>query len=144
MTPGSTVTLIAEGPDRARRRIALMKHAYLAYCIAFGTSDNEVLAQVRSDLIRARNASRREEVQPSPSADALLVLRSPAPHAKLSSITTATVQHPDGSFDGVILAGRVFVSWPTSMGPSRRPPELRTERTMVELAIGHPIGGVIE
>jgi hypothetical protein len=71
--PETTLTLIAEGPDHARWRIALMKHAYLAHCVAYGITDDPVMTQVRNDLINARDSARREQIQPSKVTDSVHV-----------------------------------------------------------------------
>jgi hypothetical protein len=143
MVPKTTVTLIAEGPDQVRWRIALMKHAYLAHCIAYGITDDLTMTQVRNDLINARDSARREQVHPSKVADSMLVMRTGQRAERLASIVVAQAEHEDGCVEGVILAGQVFVSWPSADGPSRRRPEQRSDRVSVGLTLGYPVGGVI-
>jgi hypothetical protein len=73
----------------------------------------------------------------------MLVMRTGPRSEHLASIVVARAEHEEGRIEGVILAGLVFVSWPNSVGRSRRRPEQRSERVSVGLTLGHPVGGVI-
>jgi HNH endonuclease len=103
-------------PDRNRYRLALLKHAYLAACLKFGVPDGEAADQVRRDLIGARDARSIQDVPRSRLALGLIVARlATAKPAPVPPVVWAVAQEPDGPGHGVLLGGRIFVSW--SSGP---------------------------
>jgi hypothetical protein len=113
MLNGGRVDLTGLQPDRNRYRIALLKQAYLAACMKFGIPRDEAGDEIRHDLIAARDAPGRRAVPLSQLALGLTVLRRDEPiHVALPPVVWAVAQDTATSDEGVLLAGRVFISWP--------------------------------
>jgi hypothetical protein len=103
-------------PDSNRYRLALLKHAYLAACMTFGVLQGDAADEIRRDLMAARDAASRKDVPESRLALGLTVLRRHRPCPPVTAPVVRAVAHvPAGPCEGVLLAGRVFVSW--SSGP---------------------------
>jgi hypothetical protein len=113
-----TVTLEAYPPDENRCRLALLKAVYLAKCMQSGVPQGPIADEVRRDLIAARDAASRHEVPPSPLAFGLIVMRFEEPVPGVTApIVTALARDPnEGPSEGVLLARRVYVSWPSRRG----------------------------
>jgi hypothetical protein len=105
-----SLTITARPPDRNRYSLALLKHAYLAACMRFGVEEGDAPDRVRRDLIAARDAEGRENVPTSTLALGLTILRSAEP-APLPHAVWAIAHLADRQLHGVVLSGRVFVSW---------------------------------
>ncbi|MEU5529351.1 HNH endonuclease [Micromonospora chersina] len=75
------------------------------------------VAQVRRDLLAARGAGSKDHVPPSALALGLTVLRHYQPvELAAPPVVRAVLHKATGPIDGVFLAGRVFVSWPSTLG----------------------------
>lgn len=143
MLSGGDVDLVAYLPDCNRYRIALLKHAYLASCLEFGVPEGQAADLVRHDLIAARDSAGRDYVPLSRVALGLTVLRSyESTPAVNQPATVAVVQQPDGlCMDGVLLAGRIFVSW--SSLPSYDDELGKPRRVQFRLKVGGMIEGTL-
>jgi hypothetical protein len=112
MLKSGQVDLAGLLPDRNRYHLALLKHAYLAACMKFGVLQGDAADQVRRDLIAARDAANGKAVPESALALGLTVLRQHQPFRPVTAPVVRAVAHePNGPCHGVLLAGRVFVSW---------------------------------
>lgn len=110
-------------------------------CLECGGPPAEA-ADVRADLIAARDAPDRHSVPASPLAAGLEVLRvggKVSPDAATLSVAVASIH--DTPTTGVLLAGSVFVSWSSDL--SRPTPRVPTRRLRVSLDVGRMIDGVI-
>ncbi|MEU4215869.1 HNH endonuclease [Actinoplanes sp. NPDC026623] len=130
-------------PEHKRWSIALLKCVYLALCIKFGVIEGEWADQVRADLLAARDARSQADVPPSKIAQRLHVLRSFGPEPIGSDpIITGIVHGPDGPLEGVLLAGRLFVSWwPVNDDQETAPVE--TGRRVTTMCVGAPMQSVV-
>lgn len=129
-------------PDHNRYRLALLKHAYLAACMRFGVLDGEAADEVRHDLIAARDAASRQDVPHSRLALGLTVLRFHEPASPVTAPVVRAVAHETtGPCDGVLLAGRVFVSWSSRLTDDRRAATPRQLRATLHVG-GHVDGTV--
>ena len=131
--------LLFARPDRRLYSLALLKHAYLAACMKFGVPEGKAADQVRRDLIAARNASGLQNVPASKLALGLTILRQGKP-APIPPVVYAIAHLPDGPRPGVILAGRVFVSWSSDLPPDD---DGRSQPTSVRLTIGTKLHGSV-
>nr|WP_221382040.1 HNH endonuclease [Actinoplanes polyasparticus] len=130
-------------PEHRRWSIALLKCVYLALCIKFGVIKGEWADQVRADLLAARDAPSRADVPPSKIAQRLHVWRGFAPEPITSDpVVTGIIHGPDGPMEGVLLAGRLFVSWsPANDNQAVTPAE--TGRRVTTLRVGKPMSSVV-
>jgi hypothetical protein len=102
------VDLMGAQPDRNRYRLAILKHAYLAFCMKFGRPKGEVADEIRRDLTAARDAPSRQDVPQSRLALGLTARRLDGAEATLTAPAARAVVHETaGACEGVILAGRV-------------------------------------
>ncbi|HSV65286.1 MAG TPA: HNH endonuclease [Mycobacteriales bacterium] len=142
MLEGGRVKIVASFPDVNRYRLALLKHAYLAGCLDCGIPQADNAELVRGELIAARDARSRHEVPRSPLALGLTVLKLDGhPSVSASPIVKAVAQLADGPCEGVVLAGRVFVSWmsqPPANDELVQPSPLR-----LEFAVGGKVDGIV-
>jgi len=99
---------------------------------------------VRAELIAARDAPNRDAVPYSPTAAGLDILRldpdsgdPPTTHPVVHAIALLDGQ----ATPGVLLAGRMFVSWRSE--PKPVPPGRRPRRFSVPLDIGARIDGTV-
>lgn len=135
------VDLDAAMPDPNRYHLGLLKQAYLAACLEFGGPPAEA-ADVRADLIAARDAPDRHSVPASPLAAGLEVLRVDGPVGPgVATLSVAVAYIHDTPTAGVLLAGSVFVSWSSDL--SRPTTPVPTRRLRVSLDVGGKIDGVI-
>jgi hypothetical protein len=142
MLRSGSLSLTATPPDFNRYRIALLKQAYLAGCMRFGVPEGDAAEEVRRDLIAARDAPSRREVRQSRLAHGLHVFRFPEtvpPGA--SSVMRAVAHLPEGPVEGVILVGRIFVSWTSDLDEDEQ--SSQQQRHAVTLQVGAPVGGTI-
>ncbi|GAA4596340.1 hypothetical protein BJY16_001980 [Actinoplanes octamycinicus] len=130
-------------PEHKRWSIALLKCVYLALCIKFGVIQGPWADQVRADLLAARDARRRVDVPPSEIAQRLYVLRAFGPEPITSSpVVTSIIHGPDGPIEGVLLAGRLFVSWsPVDDDQAATPDEIG--RRVMAMRVGEPMSSVV-
>ena len=138
------VDLTAYLPDTNRVRIGLLKHAFLAACLAFGAIGPEGDA-VRRDLIAARDAANRREVPRSDLALGLTVLRSDTGRRLEWPVVVCLAEVDDEeTIEGVMLGGTTFVSWHSQV-PSRRATRAAAESrpVSVSLTVGQPLEGVV-
>jgi hypothetical protein len=130
-------------PEHKRWSLALLKSVYLALCIKFGILEGPWADQVRADLIAARDAPSRADVPPSEIAQRLHILRGFGPESiSADPIITAIMHGPHGPLEGVLLAGRLFVSWsPTNDDPAE--PQATPGRRVTTMRVGAPIKSVV-
>jgi hypothetical protein len=142
MLESGVVDLTGLIPDPNRYRLALLKHAYLAACLKFGKLVGAPADQIRHDLIAARDAAGRKNVPYSALAMGLTVLRvhSSTPPVP-SALVHAVVLAEEEPMHGVILAGRVFVSWFAT--PPAEPPLVSPRQLSARLHVGPVISGVV-
>lgn len=140
MLRSGALSLAGVLPEPRRYRLALLKHAYLAACLKFPSLvDNEIAAQVRHDLIAARDADGRDNVPASALAMGLTVLRRNEA-ATVPPVVLAIAHLTDGPCEGVLLAGRVFVSWTSTLTEQ---PAGTPRQVNLRLAVGGEIRGAI-
>jgi len=129
-------------PDRNRYHLALLKHAYLAACMKFGVLQGDAVDQIRRDLTAARDAASRKDVPESRLALGLTVLRRHQPFRPVpASVAWAVAHEATGPCHGVLLAGRVFVSWssrPSDVYQPAAPRQLRAR-----LQVGGRLDGTV-
>jgi hypothetical protein len=129
-------------PDENRWRFALLKHAYLAACLQAGIPEGADGDHVRRDLIAARDAAGRSEVPHSPLAMGLTVVRHIGAAALASApLVRAVIHMGEEPMEGVVLAGRVFVSWSSTFNPHQTSDQDR--HLQVSLQVGKPISGTV-
>ncbi|MDT9592217.1 HNH endonuclease [Nocardioides zeae] len=101
-------------PDERRYLLALLKHAYLAACLYLrGVPDTASVRAIRSDLIMARDRSRKDPLPVSKAARSLRVYRGARSNAGAPLALVAHV--PGGGVDPEVclsIAGAFAVSWP--------------------------------
>lgn len=100
-------------PDPVAYKLAALKHAYLAACLALREVPMEGKAvEIRAELIAARDAPRRAPLPASPHAKAL-VLRSTGMAPINWPIAIVDWKAPDGSvLTELLLGGTISVGWP--------------------------------
>jgi hypothetical protein len=126
-------------PDWNRCSLGLLKHAYLAACLTYGVLEGDAADEIRRDLVAARDAENRRNVPASRMAAGLMVFRTYEPITDEPAIR-AVLHDPAGSVEGVLLVGRVFVSWSSAI-PADAP---RTERRLNrQLLVGPPVEGTV-
>jgi hypothetical protein len=122
-------------PDRNRYHLALLKHAYLAACMKVGVLQGEVADQIRRDLIAARDVASRKAVPESTLALGLTVLRQHEPFRPVTAPVVRAVAHErTGPCHGVLLAGRVFVSWSSRAVDVHQPAAPRQLRVALQVS----------
>jgi hypothetical protein len=135
MLKSGQVDLAGLLPDRNRYRLALLKHAYLAACMKFGVLQGDAADHVRRDLIAARDAPSRKEVPESTLALGLTVLRQHQPFRLVTAPVVRAIAHETtGPCDGVLLAGRVFVSWSSRLFDVHEPAASRQLRATLQVS----------
>jgi hypothetical protein len=139
MLKSGQVDLAGLLPDRNRYHLALLKHAYLAACMKFGVLQGDAADEIRRDLIAARDAASRQAVPESRLALGLTVLRRHQPASPVTApVVTAVAHEPTGPCHGVLLAGRVFVSW------SSRPVDVHEPAASRQLRATLQVGGRLD
>lgn len=139
MLKSGQVELTGTPPDPNRYHLALLKHAYLAACMKFGVPQGDAADQVRRDLIAARDAASRHTVPVSRFALGLTVLRLDTTTPIVTAPVVRAIAHEAaGPYGGVVLAGRVFVSW------SSRPVENLPAATQREVRFNLQVGGRVD
>jgi len=139
MLKSGQVDLAGLLPDRNRYHLALLKHAYLAACMKFGVLQGDAADEIRRDLIAARDAASRQAVPESRLALGLTVLRRHQPSSPVTApVVTAVAHEPTGPCHGVLLAGRVFVSW------SSRPVDVHEPAASRQLRATLQVGGRLD
>jgi hypothetical protein len=123
MLASGEVDLEACRPARNRYSIALMKSAYLALCLKYGVPEGDAADQIRRDLLAARDAANKNDVPISEMALRLTIARLYGPMTgTVAPVIRAVLDDDGGAVEGVILAGRIFVSWSsTRAGRSHAP-----------------------
>lgn len=141
MLQSGEVDLTGLLPDRNRYCLALLKHAYLASCMKFGVPQGEVADQVRRDLIAARDAGGRHNVPTSALALGLTVLRRyDSTPVVTAPVVRAIANEATGPCDGVLLAGRIFVSWSSTPASNAAAPP---RHLRAHLHVGGQISGIV-
>jgi len=135
---GGTVNLASYFPDFNRVRIGLLKHAFLAACLYFGTLGHEADG-VRQDLIAARDTGSRDAVPRSDLALRLTVLRAAQGPVLNWPVVHCVAKTENGDVQGVMLAGTTFVSWESD--PRPRSQEAQPIRTTI--TVDGPLDGVV-
>jgi hypothetical protein len=139
MLKSGQVDLAGLLPDRNRYHLALLKHAYLAACMKFGVLQGDAADEIRRNLIAARDAASRQAVPESRLALGLTVLRRHQPSSPVTApVVTAVAHEPTGPCHGVLLAGRVFVSW------SSRPVDVHEPAASRQLRATLQVGGRLD
>jgi HNH endonuclease len=134
------VELAVHSPDANRVRLGLLKHAFLAGCLRYGSLEGAEADAVRRDLIAARDAPSRSEVPRSDLALGLTVLRfNEGPRLGWPAIH-CIAEMEDKSLEGVLLAGTTFVSWSSDQPPADRKVQ---QPLHVSLTVGDPVDGII-
>jgi HNH endonuclease len=112
------IDLTAYEPDRNRVRLGLLKHAFLAACMACGPLEGPEADAVRADLIAARDAPSRDGVPRSDIALGLTDLRSTGTPRPNDLVLRCIATGADNvELHGVSLAG----TWrPTPTEPATR------------------------
>jgi hypothetical protein len=111
----------------------------LVACLTYGVLEGEVADEIRRDLIAAREAENRRNVPASRMAAGLMIFRTYEPTADEPAIG-AVLHDPAGLVEGVLLAGRIFVSW-SSVLPADVP---RADRRLSRrLLVGFPVKGTV-
>jgi hypothetical protein len=135
MLKSGQVDLAGLLPDGNRYHLALLKHAYLAACMKFGVLQGDAADQVRRDLIAARDAASRKAVPESTIALGLTVLRQHQPFRPVTApVVRAIAREPTGPCRGVLLAGRVFVSWSSRPFDVQKPAAPRQLRATLQVS----------
>lgn len=135
MLKSGQVDLAGLLPDRNRYHLALLKHAYLAACMKFGVLQGDAADHVRRDLIAARDAASRKAVPESTLALGLTVLRQHQPFRPVTTpVVTAIAHELTGPCYGVLLAGRVFVSWSSRTFDVYKPAAPRQLRATLQVS----------
>lgn len=138
MLKSGQVDLAGLLPDRNRYRLALLKHAYLAACMKFGVLQGAAADEVRQDLMAARDAAGRMDVPQSRLALGLTVLRRYRPCRPGDAPVAWAVAHvPAAPCDGVLLAGRVIVSWSARASDVQQPAARQHLRLLIRPAMSH-------
>lgn len=116
---------------------------YLALCIKLDVIQGPWADHVRADLLAARDAPSRAHVPPSEIARRLHILRGIGPEPMTSApVVTAVMHGPEGPLEGVLLAGRLFVSWsPVSEDQTATPGEIG--RRVIPMRVGTPMSSVV-
>ncbi len=107
--------------DPRRYKLALLKHAYLAACLLLGhVPDTVDAAEIRADLLAARDAPSRQRPPLSRRAEQLVVRRSQqAPAGPPLALVRSRPKDPSIPQETLIsLAGTLFVSWPFDKSPA--------------------------
>jgi hypothetical protein len=102
-------------PDLARVRLAALKHAYLAACLAMGSIPQSPTAEgIRADLLAARDVRANEPLPHSTVAAGVELGRTHAPPSGPAvAIMTPAPLPEEGPLDAwICLAGVVMVRWP--------------------------------
>lgn len=133
------IDLDAVLPNWGRCKLALLKHAYLAACLTYGVLEGEVADEIRRDLVSARDAKSRQDVPMSRQAMGLTVCRTYEPTTDEPAIR-AVLHEPAGAVEGVLLVGRIFVSWSSTVSEELPQVDRRVSRT---LQVGPPIPGTV-
>jgi hypothetical protein len=134
MLKSGRVDLAGLLPDRNRYHLALLKHAYLAACMKFGVLQGDAADHVRRDLIAARDAGSHKAVPESTLALGLTVLRQRQPFRPVMAPVVRAIAHePTGPCHGVLLAGRVFVSWSSRTFDVHKPAKPRQLRATLQV-----------
>jgi len=139
MLESGEIDLDALLPDWNRCSLALLKHAYLAACLTYGALKGEAVDEIRRDLIAARDAGNRRNVPASRMAAGLMIFRT------YESITDepairAVLHDPAGPVEGVLLVGRIFVSWSSAIFADVPRTDRRLNR---QLLVGLPVEGTV-
>ncbi|MEV4418217.1 hypothetical protein [Catellatospora sp. NPDC049609] len=129
-------------PNDDHVRLALLKNAYLAGCLKFGIQEGGYADETRADLIAARDAKNRQDIPPSRIARGLMVRRlsGPVPSAA-ASVAIAIANDPTGPVPGVVLAGRIFVSWTSDLGTAA--PDRDAWEISAPLTVGPAVAGTV-
>jgi hypothetical protein len=142
MLASGQVDLAGMLPDHNRYRLALLKHAYLAACLRFGVLVGEAADEIRRDLVAARDAASRLDVPVSPIALGLTVIRFTEPRPDITApLIRAVADEPAGPCEGVILAGRIFVSWSSLAGSENQ--AIAPRHLTATLTVGGRIEGIV-
>ncbi|MCM4078305.1 HNH endonuclease [Paractinoplanes hotanensis] len=140
MLASGELDLDAVLPNWDRCKIALLKHAYLAACLTYGVIEGEVADEIRRDLVAARDAKSRQDVPMSRLAMGLTVCRTYEPTTDEPAIR-AVLHEPSGDVEGVLLVGRIFVSWSSAV--SAEAPEVGRRQLGRTLEVGAPAQGTV-
>jgi hypothetical protein len=139
MLESGEIALGAVLPDWNRCSLALLKHTYLAACLTYGVLEGEAADEIRRDLVAARDAENRRSVPASRMAAGLMIFRTYEPITDEPAIR-AVLHDPAGPVEGVLLVGRIFVSWSSVIPVDVPRAEGRLNR---QLLVGLPVEGTV-
>ena len=139
---GGDMDLRWRSVDFRRCWLALLKQAYLAFCLRYGVPDADDADEIRNELIAVRDAQRRSDLPASPLAERLIVAAQATAVPGLPPLVEARAMNESGPIPGVLLVGRVFVGW--AIGPVRAEPMAGPSEYSIPLRIGAPIEGITE
>jgi hypothetical protein len=139
---GGDVDLRWRSVDFRRCWLALLKQAYLAFCLRYGIPDDPGANEIRTELIAVRDARSHADLPASPLSERLLVAAQRTAMAGLPPLVEARAMYQSGPIPGVLLVGRVFVGW--AIGPLRQAPMAGPSEYSIPLRIGAPIEGITE
>ncbi|WP_155370632.1 hypothetical protein [Catellatospora vulcania] len=127
-------------PNDDHVRLALLKNAYLAACLTFGIWEGEYADEIRADLKAARDAGSRQEIPRSRLARGLTFFRlCGPPPVNAPAVAVARADDPAGPIPGVVLAGRIFVSWTSDLGATAS--AAADDRLATPLVVGPAVTG---
>ncbi|WP_306215268.1 hypothetical protein [Actinoplanes sp. RD1] len=142
MLRSGEIDLQAHLPDRNRYSIALLKQAYLAACLCYDVPAGPAADRVRKELIAARNARHKKDVPVSEVAAGLIICRRyDTVGIPMEPVMRAVLHEPEADIEGVLLAGRIFVSWMSYLGADT--PDQTENQLSRTLSIGEPQQAVI-
>lgn len=114
MLAGGTAEIHYRIPDPRVWRVAALKHAYLAACLALGEIPNtDHAAFLRGILVMTRDSKRGELPPENTLAKTIRIAQSNQPAQGPTVLLVALVDADDEIVDyGLSFAGTLFVSWP--------------------------------
>lgn len=102
-------------------------------------SGGQASFEIRRDLVAARDAENRRSVPASRMAAGLMIFRTYEPITD-EPVIRAVLHDPAGPVDGVLLVGRIFVSWSSAIAADVPRAERRLNR---RLLVGSPVEGTV-
>ena len=112
--PGTQFSMTFTEPNRGRYRLAALKSAYLAACLLLRSIPETPEAEaIRAELIAARDAPRKRQVQVSPLCEGLQIWKShgPAVPGEIALVRTQPAEAA-APLIALSLARTLLVSWP--------------------------------
>jgi len=112
-SPGASLILEWREPDQAAVRLAALKHAYLAGCLAVrGVPDTPRARAIRAELLAARDTPRGTPLAIGPVAAGIDVRLAGTQPSYDGVLIVDWNPSSGGTRTEVLLAGSIWVSWP--------------------------------